>query len=122
MFQGLTEKLANAFKKFRGKGYMAKLLKKAESFAKQNGKSFIALVPADEGLYSYYKRFGFNEAMYTSQGNRPTYATQAPFEVQISANLEGKEQDITITASSNLSDADIDKAIKDAEKYAEEDN
>lgn len=38
---------------------------------------------------------GFNEAMYTSQGNRPTYAAQAPFEVQISANLEGKEQDIT---------------------------
>ena len=33
----------------------------------------------------------------------------------------GKSQDITITASSNLSDADIDKAIKDAEKYAEED-
>ena len=33
----------------------------------------------------------------------------------------GKEQDITITASSNLSDADIDAAIKDAEKYAEED-
>ena len=33
----------------------------------------------------------------------------------------GKSQDITITASSNLSDEDIDKAIKDAEKYAEED-
>jgi len=33
----------------------------------------------------------------------------------------GKTQDITITASSNLSDADIDAAIKDAEKYAEED-
>ncbi len=33
----------------------------------------------------------------------------------------GKEQDITITASSNLSDADIDKAIKEAEQYAEED-
>ncbi|MBQ8425976.1 MAG: molecular chaperone DnaK [Clostridia bacterium] len=33
----------------------------------------------------------------------------------------GKSQDITITASSNLSDADIDAAIKDAEKYAEED-
>ena len=33
----------------------------------------------------------------------------------------GKEQDITITASSNLSDSDIDAAIKDAEKYAEED-
>ena len=33
----------------------------------------------------------------------------------------GKSQDITITASSNLSDEDIDKAIKEAEKYAEED-
>ncbi len=33
----------------------------------------------------------------------------------------GNEQKITITASSNLSDADIDKAVKEAEKYAEED-
>ncbi len=33
----------------------------------------------------------------------------------------GKEQKITITANTNLSDEDIDKAVKDAEKYAEED-
>ena len=33
----------------------------------------------------------------------------------------GKEQNITITASTNMSEADIDKAVKDAEKYAEED-
>jgi len=33
----------------------------------------------------------------------------------------GNEQDITITASSNLSDADIEKAVKEAEQYAEED-
>ncbi len=33
----------------------------------------------------------------------------------------GKSQDITITASSNLSEEDIDKAVKEAEKYAEED-
>ncbi len=33
----------------------------------------------------------------------------------------GKEQNITITASSNLSQADIDKAIKEAEQYAAED-
>ncbi len=32
-----------------------------------------------------------------------------------------KSQSITITASSNLSESDIDQAIKDAEKYAEED-
>ena len=33
----------------------------------------------------------------------------------------GKEQKITITASSNLSDDEIDKAIKEAERFAEED-
>lgn len=33
----------------------------------------------------------------------------------------GKEQSVTITSSTNLSDDDIDKAVKDAEKYAEED-
>jgi len=33
----------------------------------------------------------------------------------------GKEQHITITASSNMSKEDIDKAVKDAEKYAAED-
>lgn len=33
----------------------------------------------------------------------------------------GKEQSVTITASSNLSDEEIDKAVKDAEKYAEQD-
>ena len=32
-----------------------------------------------------------------------------------------KSQSITITASSNLTEEDIDKAVKDAEKYAEED-
>ena len=33
----------------------------------------------------------------------------------------GKEQKITITASSNLSDEDIDRAVKEAEQYAEVD-
>ncbi len=33
----------------------------------------------------------------------------------------GKEQHITITSSSNMSKEDIDKAVRDAEKYAEED-
>ena len=33
----------------------------------------------------------------------------------------GKEQHITITSSTNMSQADIDKAVKDAERFAEED-
>ncbi|MDD7676465.1 MAG: molecular chaperone DnaK, partial [Eubacteriales bacterium] len=34
----------------------------------------------------------------------------------------GKEQKITITSSSNMSKEDIDRAVKDAEKFADEDN
>ena len=33
----------------------------------------------------------------------------------------GKEQHITITSSSNMSKEDIDRAVKEAEKFAEED-
>ncbi len=33
----------------------------------------------------------------------------------------GKEQHITITSSSNMSKEDIDKAVKEAEKFAAED-
>jgi molecular chaperone DnaK len=33
----------------------------------------------------------------------------------------GKEANITITASTNLTDSEVDKAVKDAEKFAEED-
>lgn len=33
----------------------------------------------------------------------------------------GKEQSVTITSSSNLTESDIEAAVKDAEKYAEED-
>ena len=43
--------------------------------------------------------------------------------VHVSAKDQGtgKEQSITITASTNMSKEDIDKAVKDAERFAEED-
>lgn len=43
--------------------------------------------------------------------------------VNVKAKDKGtnKEQSVTITASTNLTEEDIDKAVKDAEKYAEED-
>ncbi len=49
--------------KHRGKGIMAKLIKEAQEYVKKNKLSFICLVPADEGLYGYYARFGFEAVM-----------------------------------------------------------
>ena len=52
-----------------------------------------------------------------------TYDIDANGIVKVSAmdKSSGKKADITITATTNLSDDEIDKAVKEAEKYAEED-
>lgn len=58
---------AATFKKHRSNGYMARLLKLAEQRAKENGKSFIALVPAEKSLFDYYSRFGYKTAFYAKK-------------------------------------------------------
>lgn len=52
-----------------------------------------------------------------------TFSVDANGIVEVSAKDKGtgKEQHITITASTNMSESDIESAIKDAEKYADED-
>ncbi len=52
-----------------------------------------------------------------------TFSVDANGIVQVTAKDKGtgKEQHITITASTNMSESDIENAIKDAEKYADED-
>ena len=48
---------------YRGKGLMAKLIKEAQRYIAEKGITFICLVPADEGLYGFYGRFGFEPLM-----------------------------------------------------------
>ncbi len=45
--------------KYRGKGYMSKLIEKGIDIAKQRNVDFIVLVPAEESLFDYYGKFGF---------------------------------------------------------------
>lgn len=47
----------------RGKGLMSALIRQAQDFAEKEGKAFIALVPGEESLYGYYRRFGFDKTM-----------------------------------------------------------
>ncbi len=58
---------AATFKKHRSKGCMAKLLQLANETAKKKNKSFIALVPAEKGLFDYYSRFGYKTAFYAKK-------------------------------------------------------
>lgn len=49
--------------RFRSKGIMSKLIKEALEYVKSNNISFVSLVPANEGLYGYYGKFGFEPLM-----------------------------------------------------------
>ncbi len=63
VFEGRYLYAAATSVKHRGKGIMAKLIKESQEYVKGKGLSFICLVPADEGLYGYYARFGFKAVM-----------------------------------------------------------
>jgi len=66
---------------------------------------------------------GIQRAMSGVPQIEVTFLIDANGIVQVSAKDlgTGKRQEITLTASSNLSDADIQQAIRDAEQYAAED-
>ena len=53
---------------FRRMGFMAALIEEAKAALWDSGQAFIALVPANDPLYSYYERFGFRTAMYLYEG------------------------------------------------------
>lgn len=50
---------AATLKKYRKRGIMSRLIEYALSAAKKKGYEYLLLLPADESLYSYYSRFGF---------------------------------------------------------------
>lgn len=58
---------AATFKAHRSNGYMARLLELAEEKAREKGKSFIALIPAEKSLFDYYSRFGYKTAFYAKK-------------------------------------------------------
>lgn len=63
LFKGKYLYAAATYEECRKKGYMSFLINEALSELK-NKIDFISLVPANDGLYSYYARFGFETAMY----------------------------------------------------------
>lgn len=48
----------------RGRGLMSDLIREAQTYAGKENKAFIALVPGEESLYGYYRRFGFDKTMF----------------------------------------------------------
>ena len=50
---------AGTLPQYRGNGYMRRLISYAEALALKRGKMFLALLPANEGLYRFYGNLGF---------------------------------------------------------------
>lgn len=55
---------AGTLRKFRAKGHMGRLLKRALREATDRGDSLVLLIPASETLRGYYSRFGFASVFY----------------------------------------------------------
>lgn len=71
-----------------------------------------------------FKLKGIQKAMRGVPQIEVTFTIDANGIVNVAAKdlSTGKRQEITVTASSNMSDADIQRAIRDAEQYAAEDD
>jgi molecular chaperone DnaK len=78
---------------------------------------------ADNKTLGRFELTGIPPAMRGIPQIEVTFDIDANGIVSVTAVDKGtnKSANITITASTNLTDADIDKAVKEAEKYAEED-
>ena len=63
IYKGSYLYAAATYKENRCNGYMSSLISEAIS-DKENESDFISLVPADDGLYNYYGRFGFEPIMF----------------------------------------------------------
>ncbi|MBQ8503767.1 MAG: GNAT family N-acetyltransferase [Clostridia bacterium] len=86
-YQGYYLYSAATLPQYRKKGLMGKLIKEAELFCGNEGIDYISLVPANDELYNYYKKFGFQEAMhYWNNFFETDY--QADFSVEIISNAE----------------------------------
>ncbi len=89
----------------------------------------IHVLQGERELASYNKTLGRFELTDIPPAPRGVPQIEVTFDIDANGIVHvsakdlgtGKSQDITITASSNLSDDEIDKAVKEAEKYAEED-
>ena len=89
----------------------------------------IHVLQGERELAAYNKTIGRFELTGIAPAPRGVPQIEVTFDIDANGIVHvsakdlgtGKMQDITITASSNLTDAEIDKAVKEAEKYAEED-
>ena len=58
-FEGKCVYCAMTLPRYRGKGYMKKLLDFSYDYCRANGFDFLILVPAEKSLFNYYEKCGF---------------------------------------------------------------
>ncbi len=64
IYRGRYLYAAATLPEYRKAGMMSRLINEAERYIEENNIDFIALVPAEDSLYGYYSKFGFEPMMY----------------------------------------------------------
>ena len=88
--------------KYRGKGIMSSLINEAKEYCKSAGLDYISLVPANEGLYNYYEKFGFVSAMHRTTVSGASEILLAP-ETEISGEEYFSERRLRLENSLQFS-------------------
>lgn len=68
LYKGRYLYAAATMPEYRSRGIMSRLIREAQSHAEKQALDFIALVPGQESLYDYYRRFSFESTMFKSKG------------------------------------------------------
>lgn len=77
--------------KYRGKGFMSKLLDRINDRAREDGFSFTFLIPASKRLRQYYLRRGYVYAFYRCQQN---YTSAHDFKLEYEHILEEQKETV----------------------------
>ena len=86
---------------YRGKGIMGKLINEAKDYVISQGKDFISLVPGEEYLYSYYKKFDFEPVMYRGKDIIESAGTCEAFEkhaITFDEYFRNREKELNVSA------------------------
>lgn len=74
----------------RGKGYMGQLMEMALRESAERGDMLVALIPASEALYIFYRRWGFSTVFYTKEQR---FTSFHPFTVEGNYHPFREEED-----------------------------
>ncbi|MDD6572502.1 MAG: GNAT family N-acetyltransferase [Thermoflexaceae bacterium] len=116
-------------RRYRGRGIMGEMIEYAKQMADEQKKDFLYLIPAEDSLYGYYEKFGF-ETLYTGKRQEDLFLSILPSDTVCRRRLSNKQvlesalkkwkiSDVTLMFHRKLTEYTVQELVseKDFEGY-----